>query len=128
MSEGEVSRLSKAIEELSKKTDRQHEDNQKQAARDRETFADAMNKQRELFQEALNKQFLEAVALDRKVERSHVLLEQCVGNGHPGEGRLGIAENTIEMLLKFRWQATAVISTVLLLADKADKIATLLHK
>lgn len=125
MSEGEVQRLSAAIAALSAKTDLQHADNQKQASKDRETFAEAMSKQRELFQQALNEQFLEHVTLAGKVESSHQLLKQCVGDGQPGEGKIGVIERNVELLMKFRWQATALITTALLIVDKADKIAVL---
>lgn len=118
MSESEVEGLRRAIDALSKKTDRQHEENQRSQERERAAFSAAMNEQRQLFQEALNKQFLEHVQLDRKVERSLVMLESCIGDGQPGHGRLGQVEKVVEDLKKFRWQAMAIIATLLLLADR----------
>jgi hypothetical protein len=118
MGEGEVESVRRAIEDLSRKTEAQHQDNQRTSRKDREAFLAAMTQQRDLFQEALNKQFLEHMELVRSVDKGFILVELCVGTGKPGEGRLGQVEETVEMLKKFRWQALALLAAVLWLADK----------
>lgn len=124
MSEGEIAILHRAIRDLSEKTDRQHAANQASQAQDRDTFrntiqtqqqtfAAAMNSQREAFQEALNKQFLEHTALDRTVYHHSTMIENIVGDGQPGRGRLGVLETGMELMKKFRWQALAVIALMM---------------
>lgn len=128
MSEGEVAVLRREIKDLSDKADRQHRDNQRSQEADRETFratmakqqetfALAMTEQRNAFQEAINKQFLEHVALDKKVERTTLMLEGCMGDGQPGEGRLGRVEEGLELMKKFRWQALSVVSLLMWVSE-----------
>jgi len=124
MSDDEVSSLRREIRALSDKSDNQHAANQASQERDRtafqqaiitqqQTFAAAMNAQRDVFQEALNKQFTLHVDLDKKVDRHTMLLENTVGSGQPGEGRLGVVEAGMETMKKFRWQALAVVSLMM---------------
>jgi hypothetical protein len=124
MSDGEVAILRREIKDLSDKSDRQHAANQKSQQEDRDafrnallaqqqTFAAAMNEQRNIFQESINKQFLAHVDLDKKVDRHNTLLESIVGDGQPGEGRLGVLESGMDIMKKFRWQALAVVSLMM---------------
>jgi hypothetical protein len=117
MSEGEVTQLRKDIAALSAKTDTQHKDNQKDREADREIFQKALQQQREDFQKAVNKQFLEHLALAKKVEAGNTLLRLAVGSGQAGEGRVGALEKTVETLKQFRWQTLAIIAFLLLLAE-----------
>jgi hypothetical protein len=136
MSEGEVialrndirnlsDRFDDRLEEMVKRRDQQHADNKREHDRDRVVFSEAMALQRDQFQEALNKQFLEHVALDKKVDRSYTLLEMAIGDGSPGKGRVGALEVCVETLKQFRWQALAIIACILL---AADRIAPFFHK
>lgn len=108
---------------------RYHEDNQRDRARDRETFSKAMEEQREIFRESLDKQadafqaaidklFLEIREMDKKVLQGELQLKFVMGDGSPGQGRLGKLEDMVETIKKFRWQVIAVVSFVLLLADR----------
>lgn len=121
MSEGEIAILRREIRDLSDKSDRQHAENRASQAQDRETFqkaimtqqqtfATAMNEQRNAFQEALNRQFLSQIDLDKKVDRQAALIENCMGDGQPGEGRLGALETAMEVMKKFRWQALTIVA------------------
>lgn len=128
MSEGEIAILRRMILDLSEKSDRQHAQNQTSQQQDRETFrqalttqqlsfASAMSEQRNLFQEALQKQFLEHFALDKKVDHATIMLEGCIGDGQPGKGRLGVLEEAMETMKKFRWQALTVVAFVMWAAE-----------
>jgi hypothetical protein len=128
MSEGEVATLRREIRELSEKSDRQHADNQKSQERDRETFRTAlqtqqqtfqatMDSQRNAFQEALNKQFMMHNALDKTVERHELLIGSALGEGNPGEGRIGILELSMETMKKFRWQALTIVALIMWVAE-----------
>lgn len=124
MSDDEVSILRREIKELSDKVDRQYAASQRSQQEDRDafseaihtqqqTFADAMDKQRDAFQTALNKQFMANVSLDKKVDRHNLLLENIIGDGQPGQGRLGVLEAGMDIMKKFRWQALTVISLMM---------------
>lgn len=124
MSESEIAILRGEIRNLSEKSDKQHAANITSQAQDRETFraamqtqqqtfAAAMSQQRDAFQDALNKQFLMHVALDKVVDKHTTLIENCIGDGKPGEGRVGVLEIGMEIMKKFRWQALSVISLLM---------------
>jgi hypothetical protein len=124
MSDAEVSILRREIKELSDKADKQYTASQRSQQEDRDTFreaihaqqqtfSDAMDKQRDAFQSALNKQFMANVALDKKVDKHNMLLENIVGDGQPGQGRLGVLEAGMDIMKKFRWQALTVISLMM---------------
>lgn len=126
MSEGEVTQLRRDIAALSAKADKQyeasqkqHEANQQDREVDRRVFQQAIELQKNAMQEAINKQFLEYVALDKKVESGNILLKLAVGTGQAGEGRVGALEKAVETLQKFRWQTLAIIALLLLLAEHA---------
>ena len=95
MSEAEVSSLRRGIETLSRKSDAQHAENKIKGLE---------------FEEKVD-------ALKAKVDESAFLLRMAVGSGQPGEGRLGQLEQTVETLKKFRWQALAIISLILLAVE-----------
>ncbi len=128
MSEGEVAILRREIKELSDKTDKQHRDNQRSQYADREafratiqaqqtTFQTAMEAQRNAFQDAVNKQFLLHTDLDKLVTKHELLIENALGDGQPGEGRIGVLEAGMETMKKFRWQALAIIALIMWLAE-----------
>jgi hypothetical protein len=128
MSEGEIATLRREIRDLSEKSDRQHMENRQSQAADRETFrlaiqtqqqtfAKAMDEQRNAFQEALNRQFLIHTDLDKRVERHTLQIENCIGDGKPGDGRVGALENAMETMKKFRWQAIAAMSVTMWLIE-----------
>lgn len=106
MLDGEVLALCKDVKVLSDKADRQHMENQKMHAADREAFREAVNNQRDDFQKALNTQYLESRDMQG-------LVRSCLGDGQPGQGRLGRLEEVVETLKKFRWQALAAIFALL---------------
>lgn len=122
MSESEIAQLRAMIQGLSEKADRQHAENLLQMAQEREAFTRAINEQRNAFQNALNTQHLEHTELVGKVNQLSDHLRVCIGEGQPGQGRLGAAELAIEKLKKFMWQATAVIAMLLLLAQNVARI------
>lgn len=124
MSEGEVAILRREINELSKKSDQQHAENRASQEKDRETFrtaiftqqqtfATAMSEQRDAFQAALSQQLMAHTALDKVVLQHAMLLESAVGDGKPGEGRIGVLEAGMEVMKKFRWQALSVVSLMM---------------
>lgn len=45
------------------------------------------------------------------------LLRLVVGSGEPGQGRLGLAEKTIETLKRYWWQFAGSVAVVLFLLD-----------
>ena len=120
MSEGEVAQLRRDIAALSTKADQQHAANQVDRQADREIFQKAMEQQRNDFQAAINKQFLEHIDLEKKMESGNTLLRLAVGSGQAGEGRVGELEKAVETLKKFRWQALAIISLLLLFAENVN--------
>jgi hypothetical protein len=55
-------------------------------------------------------------SINEKTGKSLLLLTQAVDkDGEPGQGRLGAAEQAIEVLKKFRWQLIAGLSVVVTL-------------
>lgn len=129
MSESEVALLRREIRALSDKADRQHADNQRAQQAERDAFRTAIQTQQTTFQaametlrnnaqEALNKQFALHNELDKTVERHALLLVGIIGeNGAPGEGRVGILENGMETMKKFRWQALSIVSIIMWVAE-----------
>ncbi len=128
MSDSEIAILRNEIKSLSEKTDRQHAENQRNQQRDRDTFrdalaaqqktfADAMDAQREAFQDALNRQFLSHITLDKTVDRHGTLIENIIGDGQPGEGRVGVLEEAMDTMKKFRWQVAAILAVVTMLVE-----------
>jgi hypothetical protein len=124
----EIASLRNEIHNLSAKTDRQHEANQRSQAADRDTFRQAiesqqrtfvaaMDAQRTAFQDALNRQFISHTELDKTVDRHKILIGNIIGEGQPGEGRLGLLEVGMEVMKKFRWQALAVISLLMWVSE-----------
>ena len=128
MSDSEIAILRQDLRQLSEKQDRQHQENRQDQERDREafrqtlyaqqqTFAAAMSEQRQAFQDSINKQFIEHTKLESTVDHFTTMLEGCIGDGQPGSGRLGVVEETVEVLKKFRWQALTIVAVVMWLAE-----------
>lgn len=82
-----------------------------------QTFMNAMQEQRNLFQDAINKQFVMHVDLEKQVAKSANLLEGVIGNGQPGSGRIGVLEESMEIMKKFRWQALTAMAFSMWLAE-----------
>jgi hypothetical protein len=118
------STLHSQLNALSEKVDRMHKENRDRQEMDRDTFRDAlatqqttftaaMNAQREAFSAALAHQYSEHVAIVTQVNKMTEAVKMVLGNGQPGEGRLGALETAVETLKKFRWQALAVIGVLM---------------
>lgn len=130
--------LRKMIQELAEQNRKQHEENLRAQAAEREafvktindqrqTFQEAINEQRDVFQEALNKQFVAHIELSKQVTVMDTTLKLCIGSGQPGEGRLGSIEMALEKLKQFRWQTLAILATILLLTEHVERIFGLHH-
>lgn len=55
--------------------------------------------------------------MEKEQQSASVLLRLAVGDGQPGQGRLGIAEQTIDALKRNWWQFAGAIAVVLFLAN-----------
>ena len=56
-------------------------------------------------------------AISGQSEKNQLLMSLVVGDGQPGQGRLGAAEKSIEILRRYAWQFAGGVAVVLFLLD-----------
>ncbi len=110
MSDTEVDGLRRDMKEM-------HKQNQNDRKEDRTALTDAMREQGDRFERGLESLRQDLIPIRDQGMKNGFTVEQLVGDGSEGAGRIGRIEIVMEKLKQFRWQALGIIGFVGYLVD-----------